>query len=121
MDTVRYQPDGHVATITYDRPEALNTIDGRMRADLNTAFGRFRDEEDGWVAIATGPAGPSAPAPICATRRPPPVHSPGPSGSGRRPTRSRPAGDLKPGAVRLVTLICDDGRPAAPFEPREHR
>ena len=52
--TVRYELDGHVATITYNRPEALNAIDGEMRRGLNAAFARFRDEEDAWVAIVTG-------------------------------------------------------------------
>jgi enoyl-CoA hydratase/carnithine racemase len=51
---VRYELDGHVATITYDRPDALNTINGAMRRDLNAAFERFRSEEDAWVAIVTG-------------------------------------------------------------------
>jgi (E)-benzylidenesuccinyl-CoA hydratase len=51
---VRYELDGHVATITYNRPEALNAIDGEMRRGLNAAFTRFRDEEDAWVAIVTG-------------------------------------------------------------------
>ena len=53
-DTVRYELDGHVATITYNRPDALNTINGDMRRDLNAAFARFRDEEDAWIAIVTG-------------------------------------------------------------------
>jgi len=53
-DRVRFELDGHVATITYDRPEALNAIDGEMRADLNAAFTRFREDEDAWVAIVTG-------------------------------------------------------------------
>ena len=53
-DTVRYELDGHVATITYNRPDALNAINGEMRRDLNTAFARFRDEEDAWVGIVTG-------------------------------------------------------------------
>ncbi len=53
-DTVRYELDGHVATITYNRPEALNAINGELRDDLNDAFARFRDEEDAWVAIVTG-------------------------------------------------------------------
>jgi E-phenylitaconyl-CoA hydratase len=55
-DTVRYDLDAdrHVATITYNRPEALNTIDGAMRQDLNAAFTRFRDDEDAWVGIVTG-------------------------------------------------------------------
>ncbi|HEY2812892.1 MAG TPA: enoyl-CoA hydratase/isomerase family protein [Acidimicrobiales bacterium] len=52
--TVRYELDGHVATITYNRPEALNAINGEMRRDLNDAFARFRDEEEAWVAIVTG-------------------------------------------------------------------
>jgi len=53
-DLVRYQLDGHVATITYNRPDALNAINGAMREDLNTAFAWFRDTEDAWVAIVTG-------------------------------------------------------------------
>jgi enoyl-CoA hydratase/carnithine racemase len=52
--TVLYELDGHVATITYNRPDALNAITGEMRRDLNEAFARFRDEEDAWVAIVTG-------------------------------------------------------------------
>jgi enoyl-CoA hydratase/carnithine racemase len=52
--TVLYDLDGHIATITYNRPDALNAIDGDMRRGLNTAFGRFRDDEDAWVAIVTG-------------------------------------------------------------------
>jgi enoyl-CoA hydratase/carnithine racemase len=53
-DTVRYELDGHVATITYNRPDALNAINGAMRTGLNDAFERFRAEEDAWVAIVTG-------------------------------------------------------------------
>ncbi|HTK16472.1 MAG TPA: enoyl-CoA hydratase-related protein [Acidimicrobiia bacterium] len=52
--TVLYDLDGHVATITYNRPDALNAIDADMRRGLNAAFGRFRDDEDAWVAIVTG-------------------------------------------------------------------
>jgi enoyl-CoA hydratase/carnithine racemase len=49
-----YELDGHVATITYNRPEALNAINAGMRQDLNAAFARFRNEPDAWVAIVTG-------------------------------------------------------------------
>jgi enoyl-CoA hydratase/carnithine racemase len=52
--SVLYELDGHVATITYNRPDALNAIDKAVRDDLNAAFARFRDEEDAWVAIVTG-------------------------------------------------------------------
>jgi enoyl-CoA hydratase/carnithine racemase len=53
-DAVRYELDDHVATITYNRPEALNAVNGDMRRGLNDAFSRFRDDEDAWVAIVTG-------------------------------------------------------------------
>jgi enoyl-CoA hydratase/carnithine racemase len=54
VDEVLYALDGHVATITYNRPERMNAIDGTMRRGLNEAFARFRDDEDAWVAIVTG-------------------------------------------------------------------
>jgi len=53
-DTVLYERDGHVATITYNRPDSLNAINAELRGDLNAAWERFRDEEDAWVAIVTG-------------------------------------------------------------------
>ncbi len=53
-DAATFQLDGHVATITYNRPNVLNAINGEMRHDLNEAFARFRDDEDAWVAIVTG-------------------------------------------------------------------
>ncbi len=49
-----YELDGHVATITYNRPGSLNAINAEMRSALNDAFARFHDEEDAWVAIVTG-------------------------------------------------------------------
>ena len=53
-ETVRYQLVDHVATITYNRPERLNAINGEMRADLNATWERFRDDNEAWVAIVTG-------------------------------------------------------------------
>ncbi len=53
-DCVRYERDGHVATITYHRPEVLNAINGVLRQDLNAAWERFRADEEAWVAIVTG-------------------------------------------------------------------
>ncbi len=49
-----YELDGHVATITYNRPDSLNAINAEMRGALNDAFSRFRDDEEAWVAIVTG-------------------------------------------------------------------
>jgi E-phenylitaconyl-CoA hydratase len=51
---VRYERDGHIATITYNRPEVLNAINGALRADLNAAWEEFRDDEDAWVGVVTG-------------------------------------------------------------------
>jgi E-phenylitaconyl-CoA hydratase len=53
-DAVLYQLDDNVATITYNRPDVLNAVNGEMRRDLNAAFARFRDDEEAWVAIVTG-------------------------------------------------------------------
>ncbi len=53
-DTVLYEREGRVATITYNRPEALNAINAELRADLNAAWERFRDDDEAWVAIVTG-------------------------------------------------------------------
>jgi (E)-benzylidenesuccinyl-CoA hydratase len=49
-----YELDGHVATVTYNRPESLNAINAEMRRALNDAFTRFREDEEAWVAIVTG-------------------------------------------------------------------
>ncbi|HET6811512.1 MAG TPA: enoyl-CoA hydratase/isomerase family protein [Acidimicrobiales bacterium] len=53
-NTVLYERDGHVVTITYNRPEVLNAVNGQLRRELNAAFSQFRDDEDAWVAIVTG-------------------------------------------------------------------
>lgn len=54
VNLVRYELDDHIATITYNRPEALNAVNAEMRRDLNEAFSRFRDDTEAWVAIVTG-------------------------------------------------------------------
>jgi enoyl-CoA hydratase/carnithine racemase len=51
---VRYDQDGHVVTITLDRPDALNSIDRAMNAELAAAWERFRDDDSAWVGILTG-------------------------------------------------------------------
>src|SRR3954453_20868098 len=53
-DTVRYECVDHVATITYNRPEALNAINAELRQDLNATWERLRGDEDAWVGIVTG-------------------------------------------------------------------
>jgi E-phenylitaconyl-CoA hydratase len=53
-DRVRYERAGHVATITYDRPDKLNAIDGAMRDGLNAAFDRLRSDDEAWIGVVTG-------------------------------------------------------------------
>lgn len=49
-----YARDGHVATITYNRPDALNAVNGAMREALDECWTTFREDDDAWVAIVTG-------------------------------------------------------------------
>lgn len=53
-ELVGFELHDHVATITYNRPDVLNAINGEMRRHINAAFARFRDDEDAWVGIVTG-------------------------------------------------------------------
>ncbi|KUI03712.1 enoyl-CoA hydratase/isomerase family protein [Mycobacterium sp. IS-3022] len=53
MNLVTYELADHIATITLNRPEARNAINGALRQDLNAAWERFRDDEDAWVGILT--------------------------------------------------------------------
>ncbi len=53
-DTVLYERDGRVATITYNRPEAMNAVNGELRRDLNAAWEQFRTDDEAWVGIVTG-------------------------------------------------------------------
>ncbi|MCH9667942.1 MAG: enoyl-CoA hydratase/isomerase family protein [Actinomycetia bacterium] len=53
MGLVTYELDNHIATITLNRPEAKNAINGKLRTELNAAWNRFRDDEDAWVGILT--------------------------------------------------------------------
>ena len=51
---IHYTQDGHVVTITIDRPEARNSLDLEHFGQLADAWVRFRDDEDAYVAILTG-------------------------------------------------------------------
>jgi enoyl-CoA hydratase/carnithine racemase len=54
LSLVLYDVVEHVATITYNRPDKLNAINGAMREQLNAAWQRFLADDDAWVAILTG-------------------------------------------------------------------
>ena len=53
-NTVLYQVEDRTATITLNRPEALNAINRELKADLAEAFRRLDADEDAWVGIITG-------------------------------------------------------------------
>ena len=54
MSTVLYEVKDRIATITLNRPEAMNSIDPETQHALVEAWTRFRDDSDAWVAILTG-------------------------------------------------------------------
>ena len=51
---IHYAKDGHVVTITIDRPEARNSLDIEHFGQLADSWVRFRDDADAYVAILTG-------------------------------------------------------------------
>jgi enoyl-CoA hydratase len=53
-ETLRYEPDGHVVVLTYDRPEQRNAISRQMNSELHHAWQRFRDDRDAFVLVITG-------------------------------------------------------------------
>jgi len=46
--------ESHIATLTLNRPEALNAISRQLAAELLTACTALADREDVWVVIVTG-------------------------------------------------------------------
>jgi enoyl-CoA hydratase len=53
-ETLLYEQDGHVVTITYNRPEQHNAINRRMNEELHRSFRRFRDDDSAFVLVITG-------------------------------------------------------------------
>ena len=53
-ETLSYEQDEHVVTLTYDRPEQHNAINRTMNAELHDAWQRFRDDADAFVLVITG-------------------------------------------------------------------
>src|SRR5207249_4739593 len=51
---IHYEKDGHIVTITIDRPEQRNSLDLEHFGQLADAWVRFRDDDEAYVAILTG-------------------------------------------------------------------
>jgi enoyl-CoA hydratase/carnithine racemase len=54
---VLYETSDQIATITLNRPEALNALSRPLLRELRDAFERFREDEGARVAIVTGAGG----------------------------------------------------------------
>jgi enoyl-CoA hydratase len=53
-ENILYEKDGHVVTITINRPEVHNCISWETAKELQKAWETFRDDKDAFVAIMTG-------------------------------------------------------------------
>jgi enoyl-CoA hydratase len=53
-NTLSYETDGPVTTLTYDRPEQRNAVSREMNAELHHAWQRFRDDDEAFVLVITG-------------------------------------------------------------------
>ena len=53
-ETVLYEKQGNIVTITLNRPDSLNAINRQLRGELADAITQFDGEPDAFVAIITG-------------------------------------------------------------------
>ena len=53
-ETLLYERDDHVVTLTYNRPEQHNAVSRTMNRELHHAWQRFRDEDEAFVLVITG-------------------------------------------------------------------
>jgi enoyl-CoA hydratase/carnithine racemase len=54
MSSVNYEIKNRIATITINRPEALNACDMATYDRLAEVWQDFRNNDDAWIAILTG-------------------------------------------------------------------
>jgi enoyl-CoA hydratase/carnithine racemase len=54
FDTIKYEVDGHTATITLNRPDALNALSPHMITELRAAYDAAEDDDNVWLIIVTG-------------------------------------------------------------------
>jgi enoyl-CoA hydratase/carnithine racemase len=52
-ETIRYEVDDRIATITFDRPDKLNAISAMMVDELRDAYGRAESDDDVWTIVVT--------------------------------------------------------------------
>ena len=57
-DEVLYELDGHVATLTLNRPDQRNAVSPELTTAMDAAMARFEADDEAWVGVLTG-AGPN--------------------------------------------------------------
>ena len=57
-DVVLYERDGHVATLTLNRPDQRNAVSPELTTAMDAALRRFEADDEAWVGVLTG-AGPN--------------------------------------------------------------
>jgi enoyl-CoA hydratase/carnithine racemase len=53
-DDIRYEVTGHTATITLNRPQALNALSPHMITELRASYAEAEGDDDVWLLIVTG-------------------------------------------------------------------
>ena len=53
FDTITYEVDRHKATITLNRPDALNALSPHMITELRAAYDAAENDDDVWILIVT--------------------------------------------------------------------
>ena len=53
-ETILYEVDDRVATITFNRPDRLNAINLTMERELRDAYARAEADDDVWTIVVTG-------------------------------------------------------------------
>ncbi|MEV6337821.1 enoyl-CoA hydratase-related protein [Nocardia vinacea] len=54
FDTIGYDVDGHTATVTLNRPDALNALSPHMITELRAAYDEAENDDKVWSIIVTG-------------------------------------------------------------------
>ena len=54
FSVTKFDVDGHVARITMDRPEAMNSLNPELRWELSQRFDEVERNDDIWIAVITG-------------------------------------------------------------------
>jgi enoyl-CoA hydratase/carnithine racemase len=54
MKDIKYDVDEHKATITLNRPDALNALSPHMISELRAAYDEAEDDDNIWLLIVTG-------------------------------------------------------------------